>query len=92
MIYISSLIVIGESFIELYIYINKSRILIENLKVFNSIVGNDKYGFMLICNEKGDTIYANKKSKDYYSNLGYNGMESLNWLFYKISDEVENSK
>lgn len=88
---ISSLIIIGGSLIELYIYINKSTILTENLKVFHNIVDNDKHSFMLICNEKGDTIYANKKIKDYYCNLGYNGMESLNSLFHKISDELGNS-
>ncbi|WMT81243.1 hypothetical protein [Terrisporobacter mayombei] len=46
---------------------------------------------MLICNKKGDTIYANKKIKDYYFNLEYNGMESLNSLFNNISDELDNS-
>ena len=82
---------IGGSFIELYIYINKSRILTENLKGFHNIVDNDKHSFMLICNEKGYTIYANKKIKDYYSNLEYNGMESINSLLHNLSDELDNS-
>ena len=89
--YISSLIVIGGSFIELYIYINKSRILTENLKVFYSIVDNNKHSFMLICNEKGDTLYTNEKVKEYYSKLGYDSMLTLNSLFHNISDDIGNS-
>lgn len=31
------------------------------MKVCNIMDDKDKYGIMLIYNEKGDTIYANKK-------------------------------
>lgn len=45
------------------------------MKIFHSIVDSDKHRLMLICNEKGDTIYANKNIKDYYFNLEYNEIE-----------------
>lgn len=90
--YISSLIIIGGNYIELYIYINKSRILTENLKVFHSIVDNNKHTFMVICDENKDAIYINKKVREYYSTLGYEGLDTLNDVFNNISDELDNRK
>lgn len=64
--YIIFLIVITGSFIELYLYINRTKILNDNLSLFYDLTDNNKHSFMFICNEEGDILYGNKKFKDYY--------------------------
>lgn len=61
--YISFLIVICGAFIELYMYICKTRILNNNFKIFYNLVENNKHSFMFICKENGELLYANKKMK-----------------------------
>ena len=65
--YIILLIVIAGSFIELYLYINRTKILNDNLSLFYNLTDNNKHSFMYICNEVGDILYANKKFKEYYN-------------------------
>lgn len=65
--YIILLIVIVGSFIELYLYINRTKILNDNLSVFYNLTDNNKHSFMYICSEEGDILYANKKFKEYYN-------------------------
>ena len=65
--YIILLIVIAGSFIELYLYINRTKILNDNLSVFYNLTDNNKHSFMYICSEEGDILYANKKFKEYYN-------------------------
>ncbi|RDY27325.1 sensor histidine kinase [Romboutsia weinsteinii] len=64
--YVSFLIVISGVFIELYIYICKTKILNDNLETFYNLVENNKHSFMYICNQDGEIIYANKKIKEFY--------------------------
>lgn len=64
--YIIFLIIISGSFIELYLYINRTKILNENLSLFYNLTDNHKHSFMFICREDGEIIYGNKKFKDYY--------------------------
>ena len=64
--YVISLIVIAGSFIELYLYINRTKVLNENLSLFYNLADNNKHSFMYICNEDGEIQYANKKFKEYY--------------------------
>ena len=79
--YIISLIVIGGSFIELCIYINRTKVLNNNLRVFYNFTDNAKHSFMFICNEKGEILYANKKLKESYSSSGDMSKGELNDLF-----------
>lgn len=60
------LIIIAGSFVELYLYINRSKILNDNLNIFYNLVDNNKHSFMYICNEDGEMLYENKKFKQYY--------------------------
>lgn len=60
------LIVIAGSFIELYLYINRTKMLNNNLSLFYNLVDNNKHSFMCICNEDGDILYGNKKFMEYY--------------------------
>ena len=64
--YVISLIVIAGSFIELYLYINRTKVLNENLSLFYNLADNNKHSFMYICNEDGEIQYANKKFKEHY--------------------------
>ncbi|MEG0855315.1 MAG: HAMP domain-containing sensor histidine kinase [Terrisporobacter sp.] len=66
--YLMFLIIIGGTFIELYTYINKTKILNQDLAVFYNFTENNKHSFMLICNDKGDVLYANTKVKEHYLN------------------------
>ncbi|MEG0855316.1 MAG: HAMP domain-containing sensor histidine kinase [Terrisporobacter sp.] len=86
--YLISLIIIGGTFIELYIYINREKILNQNLNIFKNIVDNNKHSFMILCNDNGEILYTNKKVKDYYSSLGYDNMNNLNYVFNKIVEDV----
>lgn len=60
------LIVIAGSFIELYLYINRTKMLNDNLSLFYNLADNNKHSFMCICNEDGDILYGNKKFMEYY--------------------------
>lgn len=60
------LIVIAGSFIELYLYINRTKILNDNLSLFYNLTDNNKHSFMYICNEDGEILYGNKKFKEHY--------------------------
>ena len=64
--YVIFLIVIAGSFIELYLYINRTKVLNENLSLFYNLADNNKHSFMYICNEDGEIQYANKKFKEHY--------------------------
>lgn len=60
------LIVIAGSFIEFYLYINRTKMLNDNLSLFYNLADNNKHSFMCICNEDGDILYGNKKFMEYY--------------------------
>lgn len=64
--YICFCIVIVGSFIELYLYISRNKVLNNNLSVFYNLADNNKHSFMFICTEDGRVLYANKKLKDFY--------------------------
>lgn len=64
--YICFCIVIVGSFIELYLYISRTKILNDNLSVFYKLADNNKHSFMFICTEDGKVIYANRKLKEFY--------------------------
>ena len=87
--YIILLIVIAGSFIELYLYINRTKILNDNLSLFYNLTDNNKHSFMYICNEAGDILYANKKFKEYY---GVKSKEDFKKLKLKISASKTNLK
>lgn len=63
--YIICLIVIVGAFIELFIYINRSKVLNDNLGIFYNFTDNDKHSFMFICNKEGKILYLNKKLKEF---------------------------
>ena len=60
------LIVIAGSFIEFYLYINRTKMLNDNLSLFYNLADHNKHSFMCICNEDGDILYGNKKFMEYY--------------------------
>ncbi|MBP3914372.1 MULTISPECIES: HAMP domain-containing sensor histidine kinase [unclassified Clostridium] len=63
--YISFLIIICGVFIELYMYICRTKVLNNNFKVFYDLFENNKYIFMFICKEDGEVLYANEKLRSH---------------------------
>lgn len=90
--YAISLIVIGGTFIELYIYINREKLLNKNLKIFYNIVDDNKHSFMMIYNEEFEIIYTNKKIKEYYSNLEYEDIDRIKSIFSEIYNKIKNDE
>ena len=88
--YIILLIVIAGSFIELYLYINRTKILNDNLSLFYNLTDNNKHSFMYICNESGDILYANKKFKKYYGINSEEDMKRLKLRFSVSKNNLEN--
>lgn len=82
--YIIFLIVIAGSFVELYLYINRTRILNDNLKLFYNLTDHNKHSFMYICDECGELLYANKKFKEYYGVYSEEDKKRLK-LYFSIS-------
>lgn len=64
--YISFFIIIIGVIIELLIYMKKVDILNDDLKVFHTLTENNDYAFVVIFDEKGNLLYANKVAKDHY--------------------------
>lgn len=93
--YIISLIVIIGAFIELFIYINRSKILNDNLGIFYNFTDNDKHSFMFICNKEGKILYLNKKLREFCSSSEDFKEDELDEFFdrrRKIVDEADEIK
>jgi len=88
--YIIFLIIIAGSFIELYLYINRTKILNENLSLFYNLTDNHKHSFMFICREDGEIIYGNKKFKDYYKINSPEDVKRVKLEFAIIANKLEN--
>ena len=88
--YIIFLIVIIGSFWEIYLYINKTKILNENLSLFYNLVDNNKHSFMYITNEYGEISYANKKFKEYNNLSMKEDVKKLNSSFFKGMSTMDN--
>lgn len=88
--YIILLIVIAGSFIELYLYINRTKILNENLGLFYSLADNNKHSFMYICNEDGDIRYCNKKFKDHYGIYSLEDIKRVKLFFSVVENNLDN--
>lgn len=65
--YIAFFIVIIGAIIEGYMYIYRTDILNNNLKLFFNLAENNKHSSMLIFNEKSELLYANQKARELYS-------------------------
>lgn len=88
--YIIFLIIIAGSFIELYLYINRTKILNENLSLFYNLTDNHKHSFMFICREDGEIIYGNKKFKDYYKINSPEDVKRVKLSFSVLANKLEN--
>ncbi|MEG0297397.1 MAG: HAMP domain-containing sensor histidine kinase [Clostridium sp.] len=87
--YTAFIIVIFGAIIELYIYINKTRVLNQNLEIFYNIVDKNKQVCTIICTEDYRVLYSNKKfQEEYYDSnsdnismiypvLKYNNIEKI---------------
>lgn len=64
--YIAFFIIIIGVIIELLIYMKKVDALNDDLKIFHTLTENNRYAFIVIFNEEGNLLYANKTAKDYY--------------------------
>ena len=64
--YICFCIIIVGSFIELYLYISKNKVLNNNLSVFYNLTDNNKHTCMFICTDEGKVLYTNKKVREFY--------------------------
>lgn len=78
--YICFCIVIIGSFIELYLYMYRTKVLNDNLNVFYNFTDNNKHSFMFITNEEGKVLYANNKIKEFYFGLNEFHMGDLDKL------------
>lgn len=83
--YVIFLIVIAGSFIELYLYINRTKILNENLELFYNLTDNNKHSFMYICDEDGEILYGNKKFKEHYKIYSQDDVKRLK-LYFSLSE------
>lgn len=80
MTFISSGLVIIASFVELYMYMYKTQVLNNNLKVFYELVDKNKHNYMFLFKENGEVLYANKKAKEEYYTINED-TKSLQQLF-----------
>lgn len=83
--YVIFLIVIVGFFIELYLYINRTKILNENLELFYNLTDNNKHSFMYICDEDGEILYGNKKFKEHYKIYSQDDIKRLK-LYFSLSE------
>lgn len=88
--YIIFLIVIAGSFIELYLYINRTKMLNDNLSLFYNLTDNNKHSFMYICNEDGEILYGNKKFKEYYKINSPEDFKRLKLYFLLTRSRLDN--
>lgn len=84
------LIVIAGSFIELYLYINRTKMLNDNLSLFYNLADNNKHSFMCICNEDGDILYGNKKFMEYYEVSSPEDAKRLKLYFSLSTSRLDN--
>lgn len=84
------LIVIAGSFIELYLYINRTKMLNDNLSLFYNLADNNKHSFMCICNEDGDILYGNKKFMEYYEVSSPEDAKRLKLYFSLPTSRLDN--
>lgn len=64
--YICFCIIIVGSFMELYLYISRNKVLDNNLSVFYNLTDDNKHTCMFICTDEGKVLYANKKVREFY--------------------------
>lgn len=64
--YICFCIIIVGSFIELYLYISRNKVLNNNLSVFYNLTDNNKHTCMFICTDEGKVLYTNEKVREFY--------------------------
>lgn len=86
--YISFLVIIFGAFIELYIYICKTKVLNDNLKIFYNLVENNKHSSMYICKSNEEILYANKKIRDEYIDFKNNDLQNLGLIMGIKTEEI----
>ena len=88
--YIFSLIVIAGGFIELYMYIQRTRVLNDRLSTFYDLTDRNMHSFMFLCDENGDILYANKKLKENYCGTDNVDMHKLNSILKNKINSLDN--
>lgn len=87
--YTAFIIVIFGAIIELYIYINKTRVLNENLEIFYNIVDKNKQECTIICTEDYRVLYSNKKFQEEYYDSNIDNL-SMIYPILKYSSKYNN--
>lgn len=88
--YIFSLIVIAGGFIELYMYIQRTRVLNDRLSTFYDLTDRNMHSFMFLCDENGDILYANKKLKENYFETDDVDIHELNSILKNKINSLDN--
>lgn len=88
--YIFSLIVIAGGFIELYMYIQRTRVLNDRLSTFYDLTDRNMHSFMFLCDENGDILYANKKLKENYFETDDVYIHELNSILKNKINSLDN--
>lgn len=88
--YIFSLIVIVGGFIELYMYIQRTRVLNDRLSTFYDLTDRNMHSFMFLCDENGDILYANKKLKENYFETDDVDIHELNSILKNKINSLDN--
>lgn len=88
--YIFSLIVIAGGFIELYMYIQRTKVLNDKLSIFYNLSDRNMHSFMFICDENEDVLYANKKLKENYCGTDNVDMHKLNSILKDKINSLDN--
>ena len=88
--YIFSLIVIAGGFIELYMYIQRTRVLNDRLSTFYDLTDRNMHSFMFLCDENGHILYANKKLKENYFETDDVDIHELNSILKNKINSLDN--
>lgn len=88
--YIFSLIVIAGGFIELYMYIQRTRVLNDRLSTFYDLTDRNMHSFMFLCDENGDILYENKKLKENYFETDDVDIHELNSILKNKINSLDN--
>lgn len=88
--FISFFIVITGSFVELYIYICKTKVLNRNLSTFYDLAENSNHSCMFISDENYNLLYANKKIKENYNIIDNDNLKELEEILKNKLDLIGN--
>lgn len=90
--YITFIVIIAGTFVELYFYIKNTKELNQKLSIFYNFAEKNKHSAMLICDDKSNILYANKKAKENYGLNDDTYIEELNKIISNKKHKINNKE